>query len=216
MMFMQTAWFLLFEWKMIMKNSWLIKSIDTGYCTAETCVYIFCPLGDTSSLCMTENVLLCRAGKIDACVKWWKWAAKRGTACIPQPWSLCTQTAIKPWSQISEGEEGRWVSCLQLCLLCCPGQTKAFPMSGWFTHSRIIFWAVLVTDSSLELQYPHSTVHNNEHLGGDQLKKCQKHSPILLEVKGAQGQDRDGKKEKCCHFCQSPGVCVPREALASL
>lgn len=61
---MQTASLLLFEWKLIMKNSWLIKSIVIDYCTAETCVYIFCPLGNTSSLSMTGNVLLCRAGKL--------------------------------------------------------------------------------------------------------------------------------------------------------
>lgn len=50
-----------------------------------------------------------------------------------------------------------------------PWADKAFLMSGWFTHSRIIFLLVLVTDNCLELQYSHSFVHSKERFGGGQL-----------------------------------------------
>lgn len=128
-----------------MRNYWLTKSIDTGYCTAEAYVYIFCPFRHTSFALYDWKC----SKQLDAWIKYWQWAAKRIIGVLhslhaPALTHLhtyynslvahslsrrkgCEFPAHSPALQPPE-----WQSC---CQLSCPGCTAAFPMSCWFTHS---------------------------------------------------------------------------------
>lgn len=201
---MQTDCFLVFEWKLLMKSSCLIKSTGIGYCTAETCVYI-CALRNTPSLSGTGNVLLCRAGIIGGNQK-----QKGAQPAFPSPDPFAHNTAIKPWSQIS-WEGGRAVSFLLAALSALlPWADKAFLMSGWFTHSRINFFicfsdwqqsgaSVLSQYCSQQWMFWWWPVKHKKH----SLPSCWK-----------EHRDRTGMaRRKSGGISASPWVCMPRRPL---
>jgi len=124
------------------------RSIDTGYCTAETCTYIFCPLGYTSLLCGWK----CPKER-DAWVRQWKWAAKSIIAVLHSLYSpaltrLQTYYNKSPATGILRGGRGAGFLLAALsrsppqrqscCRLSRPGQTAALPMLGSFTDNRVI------------------------------------------------------------------------------